>query len=71
MKTLLDTGQMMLTNSKVAVTTGPGAYPGNIANTMTDRPALVGLNVCQFESVSVPISGWGPTLAKLRADPSP
>ncbi len=68
-KNLVDSGQLTLANNKIAIITGPGAYSGNIANAMKDGAAAVGLQVSLFESVNVPISEWGPTLAKLRADP--
>jgi branched-chain amino acid transport system substrate-binding protein len=68
-KNLSDTGQLTLANIKVAIIIGPGAYSGNIANAMKDGAASVGLEVSLFEPVNVPISEWGPTLAKLRADP--
>ena len=36
---------------------------------MRDNAANYGLEVSLYESVKVPISEWGPTLAKIRSDP--
>lgn len=68
-KSLEDRGEFTRPNNKIAIVTGPGTYSGNIANAMKDNAANYGLEVSLFESVKVPISEWGPTLAKLRADP--
>ena len=62
-------GQFKRPNNKIAIITGPGTYSVNIANAMRDNAAKYGLEVSLYESVKVPISEWGPTLAKLRADP--
>ena len=68
-KALEERGEFKRPNDKFAIVTGPGTYSGNIANAMNDNAARYGLEVSLFESVKVPISEWGPTLAKLRADP--
>lgn len=62
-------GQFQRPNDKIAIITGPGTYSVNIANAMRDNAANYGLEVSLFETVKVPISEWGPTLAKLREDP--
>ena len=69
MKALEERGEFKRSNDKFAIVTGPGTYSSNIANAMNDNAARYGLEVSLFESVKVPISEWGPTLAKLRADP--
>lgn len=68
-KSLEDRGEFSRPNNKIAIVTGPGTYSGNIANAIKDNASKYGLEVSLFESVKVPISEWGPTLAKLRADP--
>ena len=66
---LEETGQYKRSNNKIAIITGPGTYSVNIANAMRDDAAKYGLEVSLYETVKVPISEWGPTLAKLRSDP--
>ena len=56
-------------NNKIAIVTGPGTYSVNIANAINDNAADFGYEISLYETVKVPISEWGPTLAKLRADP--
>ncbi|MEB8387246.1 ABC transporter substrate-binding protein [Rhodobacteraceae bacterium KMM 6894] len=56
-------------NRKLAIITGPGTYSINIANALNDGAAEAGYEVSLFETVKVPVTDWGPTLAKLRADP--
>ena len=68
-KDLEANGQYQRSNNKIAIITGPGTYSVNIANAMRDNAKKYGLEVSLFETVKVPISEWGPTLAKLRADP--
>ena len=68
-KDLEDTNQFKRPNDKIAIVTGPGTYSVNIANAMNEGAASYGYDVSLFESVKVPVTDWGPTLAKLRADP--
>lgn len=68
-KGLEEAGQFKRPNNKIAIITGPGTYSVNIANAMNDNASEYGLEVSLYETVKVPISEWGPTLAKLRADP--
>ena len=68
MKGLEDRGEFTRPNNKIAIITGPGTYSTNIANAIKDNADKYGLEVSLFESVNVPISEWGPTLAKVRAD---
>jgi branched-chain amino acid transport system substrate-binding protein len=55
--------------TRLPVITGPIAYSINIANAIREDAAEFGFEVSLFESVQAPTSEWGPTLAKLRADP--
>ncbi len=68
-KDLEDNGEFKRPNNKIAIVTGPGTYSINIANAMNDGAAAFGYEVSLFETVKVPVTDWGPTLAKLRADP--
>ncbi|WP_027233595.1 ABC transporter substrate-binding protein [Leisingera caerulea] len=56
-------------NNKIAIVTGPGTYSVNIANALRDGAAEYGYEVSLYETVNVPVTDWGPTLAKLRQDP--
>jgi branched-chain amino acid transport system substrate-binding protein len=67
--TLKSSGQFKPANDKIAVITGPGTYSSNIANAIKDKCGEHGWKNSLFESVNVPISQWGPTLAKIRQDP--
>jgi branched-chain amino acid transport system substrate-binding protein len=69
MRELIDSGKFTPANNKIAVITGPIAYSINIANAIREDAAAFGFEVSLFESVQAPTSEWGPTLAKLRADP--
>lgn len=62
-------GQYQRANNKMAVVTGPGVYSTNIANAIREGAGEYGWEISLFESVTVPISEWGPTLAKIRQDP--
>jgi branched-chain amino acid transport system substrate-binding protein len=62
-------GQYSRSNNKMAVVTGPGVYSANIANTIRQQAGEYGWEINLFETVTVPISQWGPTLAKIRQDP--
>lgn len=68
-KGLEDSGQFKRANNKIAIITGPGVYSTNIANAVKEKAPEFGWEVSLFESVTVPISEWGPTLAKIRQDP--
>jgi branched-chain amino acid transport system substrate-binding protein len=56
-------------NNKLAIILSAGVYAANIANAVKEKAAEFGWEVSLFETVNVPISEWGPTLAKLRQDP--
>jgi branched-chain amino acid transport system substrate-binding protein len=62
-------GQWKRGNNKVAVITSAGVYSINIANAIKDQSGAYGWEVSLFETVNVPTSEWGPTLAKIRQDP--
>jgi branched-chain amino acid transport system substrate-binding protein len=69
LKVLETTGQWKRANDKVAIITSAGVYSVNIANAVKDKSGQYGWKVSLFETVNVPISEWGPTLAKIRQDP--
>ncbi len=62
-------GEFTPPNKKLAIITGPGTYSVNIANALQAGAAEAGYEVSLYETVKVPVTDWGPTLAKLRADP--
>jgi len=66
---LESTGQFKRANDKLAIVTGPGVYSTNIANAIQEGAPAYNWQINLFESVTVPISEWGPTLAKIRQDP--
>jgi branched-chain amino acid transport system substrate-binding protein len=68
-KRLEDSGQLKLPNRKIALITGPITYSINIAKAIESKAKDYGLEVSLYETVQAPISEWGPTLAKLRANP--
>jgi branched-chain amino acid transport system substrate-binding protein len=68
-KDLEDTGQYKRPNNKMAVVLSAGVYAANIANAIKEKGAEYGWEISLFETVNVPISEWGPTLAKIRQDP--
>ena len=69
LKDIEDTGKFTPPNRKMAIVTGPGTYSVNIANALNEGAAEFGYEISLFETVTVPVTDWGPTLAKLRADP--
>lgn len=69
LRNLEETGQFTPPNRKIAIITGPIAYSINISQAIRDRAEEYGYEVSLYETVQAPISEWGPTLAKLRADP--
>jgi len=68
-KSIEDSGQYKRANNKMAVITSAGVYSVNIANAIKEKGADYGWQNSLFETVNVPISEWGPTLAKIRQDP--
>jgi branched-chain amino acid transport system substrate-binding protein len=69
LKALSASGQWKPANDKVAIITSAGVYSVNIANAVKEKSGQYGWKVSLFETVNVPISEWGPTLAKIRQDP--
>lgn len=56
-------------NKKIAIITGSQNYSVVVANAIQEKAAEFGWEISLYETVVIPISEWGPTLAKLRADP--
>jgi len=69
LKSLEEGGQWKRANKKLAIITSAGVYSVNIANAIKQKGADYGWEISLFETVTVPISEWGPTLAKIRKDP--
>ena len=66
---LEEAGSYKRANNKMAVILSAGVYAANIANAVKEKAADYGWEISLFETVNVPISEWGPTLAKIRQDP--
>ncbi len=66
---LEEAGSYKRANNKMAVILSAGVYAANIANAIKEQAATYGWEISLFETVNVPISEWGPTLAKIRQDP--
>lgn len=62
-------GQWEPPNKKIAVVTSSQNYSMVIANAIQDKAQEYGWEISLFETVVVPVSEWGPTLAKVRDDP--
>ncbi len=69
LKGLETRGEYTRGNNKMAVILSAGVYSTNIANAVRDQAAAYGWEISLFETVAVPTSEWGPTLAKIRQDP--
>ncbi|BCH27933.1 ABC transporter substrate-binding protein [Mesorhizobium sp. L-8-3] len=69
LSSLVDGGSYTRPNNKLAIILSAGTYASNIANVVRDGASEQGWEVSLYETVNVPISEWGPTLAKLRQDP--
>ena len=69
MQQLEEAGKWKRANNKMAIITSAGVYSVNIANALKDTGKDYGWEISLFETVNVPISEWGPTLAKIRQDP--
>lgn len=63
------TGQYKYPNKKISIVTGSQNYSMVIAKAIESNAAKFGWEINLFEVVVVPISEWGPTLAKIRKDP--
>jgi branched-chain amino acid transport system substrate-binding protein len=66
---LEERGEYKRANNKMAVILSAGVYATNIANAIKEKAGEYGWEISLFETVNVPISEWGPTLAKIRQDP--
>jgi len=66
---LVETGAWKRPNNKIAVVTGSQNYSVVIADAIKQKAKEYGWEISLFETVVVPISEWGPTLAKIRQDP--
>lgn len=53
-------------NNKIAIITSSVSYSAVIANAIKNKAEEYGWDVALEEVVSVPLSEWGPTLAKIR-----
>ena len=69
LKDLMDKGKFKPYNNKVALITGNYPYSISIAQGIRDNAAKYGWEVSLYEEVVPPIAEWGPTLAKIRANP--
>ena len=69
MKNLIDTGQWTPANNKIAIIPSANEYSIVIANAIREKLGDYGFEEGLFETVPFPTNQWGPTLAKLRADP--
>lgn len=69
LKGLETRGSFKRPNNKMAVILSAGVYATNIANAIKEQAAAYGWEISLFETVNVPTSEWGPTLAKIRQDP--
>jgi branched-chain amino acid transport system substrate-binding protein len=69
LQSLRASGRWKSANDKLAIITSAGVYSINIANELKAKSGQYGWKVSLFETVNVPISEWGPTLAKIRQDP--
>ena len=66
---LHDSGQHEMAKKTIAIVTGSQNYSVTIAQAIRDNLEKYGWNETLYETVVVPISEWGPVLAKLRNDP--
>jgi branched-chain amino acid transport system substrate-binding protein len=66
---LEERGEWKRHNNKMAIILSAGVYSANIANAIKATAAEYGWQISLFETVVVPNSEWGPTLAKIRQDP--
>ena len=62
-------GQWTPHNRKIAIVNGAQNYSIVIGNSVKENAATYGFEISLEETVNIPISEWGPTLAKIRSDP--
>lgn len=66
---LRESGQWTPANNKIAVVAGAQNYSIVIGNSVRDNAQKYGFEISFYDTVQIPISEWGPTLAKIRQDP--
>lgn len=69
LKDLMEKEQFKPVNRKVALVTSNNPYSTLIAQVIRDNAPKYGWEVSLYEQVVQPIAEWGPTLAKIRANP--
>jgi branched-chain amino acid transport system substrate-binding protein len=62
-------GKWTPSNRKIAIVNGAQNYSIVIGNSVRDNSSKYGFEISLEETVQIPISEWGPTLAKIRQDP--
>lgn len=63
---LSESGQYTPPNKKIAIITSSVSYSAVIANAIKSNAERYGWEIALEEIVTVPLSEWGPTLAKIR-----
>ncbi len=66
---LIDKGLWKPKNKKVALITSNNLYSVSIANLFQQKATKTGWEISLYEKVVTPLSEWGPTLSKIRANP--
>ena len=66
---IVESGKFTPANKKIALITSNNPYSILIAQIIRDRAPAHGWEISLYEEVVQPIAEWGPTLAKIRADP--
>ncbi|MDD9992524.1 MAG: ABC transporter substrate-binding protein [Rhodospirillales bacterium] len=66
---LRDSGKWTPHNNKIAIVNGAQNYSIVIGNSVKENAPAYGFEINYEETVNIPISEWGPTLAKIRNDP--
>ncbi len=69
LKTLRESGEWQPASDKIAIVSSANEYAGAIANAIQDQAGDYGFSISLLETVPVPTTQWGPTLAKIRAEP--
>lgn len=69
LQSIIDQGKWKPKNKKVAIVAGNGDYSQLIAKLCYSGMKAKGWTVTMNDTVIEPVSQWGPTLAKIRANP--
>ncbi len=69
LKNLEASGKFKPQNKKLALVQGADNYGIIIGSGIKEKAAQYGWQISMVESVSPPISEWGPTISKIRQDP--